>query len=39
MANAAGRNRKRMCALECTVEQDAGIDSVVDQAAPHCLSG
>jgi len=30
---------KCTCALDRTVEQDAGIDSVVDQAASHCLSG
>jgi hypothetical protein len=30
---------KCMCALERTVEQDASIDSVVDQSAFHCLSG
>src|SRR6516162_1450726 len=30
---------KCMCALERTVEQDASIDNVVDQAAFHCLSG
>ena len=31
--------RRKSCKCTCAVEQDAGIDSVVDQAAFHCLSG